>query len=143
MDLIIRPYIGIGNITFGMTVEEVRHCIAAPVKSFLKHPTDAIPTDTFEGLGIYVEYKNPGICQVVELAKPANPIWRGQSFLNLSFAAARHWFEQIDPELEVDDTGLTSYQFGIGLYAPNHRESPEENVEGVIVFEKGYYEIIY
>lgn len=142
MNLIIRPYIGIGEITFGMTIAEVRRSLATPIRSFLKHPTDSMPSDTFESLGVCVEYKPPGICQAVELTKPANPIWRGQAFLNLSFDSVRQWFESIDPALEIDDTGLTSYQFGIGIYAPNHYEFPKEIVEGVIIFEHGYYQTI-
>lgn len=140
MDLIIQPYIGIGAIRFGMTRQQVRQVINQPVESFLRHSTDELPTDYFENLGLYVEYKNEGICQAVEMAKPANPIWRGQAFLNLSFAEVKAWFETIDPRLEIDDTGLISYQFGIGIYAPDCEEMPEKTVEGLIVFEQGYYD---
>ncbi|MET3696526.1 hypothetical protein ABID53_000845 [Bacillus oleivorans] len=38
--------------------------------------------------------------------------------------------------------GVTSLKLGIGLYAPNYfmEESPNELVEAVIVFRRGYYD---
>jgi hypothetical protein len=46
----------------------------------------------------------------------------------------------MDDGLEVDNTGLTSFKFGFGLYAPSCEESPSDSVEAVIAFEKGYYD---
>jgi hypothetical protein len=46
----------------------------------------------------------------------------------------------IDPEVELNDSGLISRKFRFGLYADGVRKRPEVPIQGVIVFEKGYYE---
>ncbi len=41
----------------------------------------------------------------------------------------------MDSSLEEDETGLISFKYGISIYS-----SDLQNVEGVLAFEKGYYE---
>ncbi|MBW4630872.1 MAG: hypothetical protein KME30_02880 [Iphinoe sp. HA4291-MV1] len=143
MNLIIEPYKGIGAIKLGMTTEEVRDILVSSggkLETFMKTPTSEMPTDCFDNLGIHVSYKKPGICEAVELFEPAEPVFMGKTLLEIKFSELEQWFQEIDDEVEIDDTGLISYKFGIGLYSPYASEDPEESVEAVIVFEYGYYD---
>ena len=139
MEAIIEPYVGVGPVRLGMSVQEVRQALGAEFKTFMKTPTSEMPSDFFRTLGFIVYYRSPGLCKAVELVKPATPIFMGRRLLGIRFSGVRSWFENIDDSLEIQDTGLTSYRFGIGLYVPSARKSPDDPVESAIVFEQGYY----
>lgn len=136
----ILSYIGVGDIRFGMTINEVRNTINSEATSFMKSAYSPLPTDSFNEDSIHVFYKQPGVCEAVEFYEPANPTLRGQSFVGRSFRAVRSWIEPQDSEIEIEDGSLISFKLGIGLYIPNINE-PEAIVESLIVFEKGYYAI--
>ncbi|HYO62032.1 MAG TPA: hypothetical protein VER08_00090 [Pyrinomonadaceae bacterium] len=140
MRLEITAYTGVGPVKFGMTREEVRLAVGPPVRPFMKTPDDELPTDAFDDLGVHVYYKKPGVCEAVEMGSPAEPTFRGQVLIGRPYSELRRWFESLDESVETDDTGLLSYKYGVGLYAPAAEEEPDEPVEGVIVFERGYYE---
>lgn len=135
----IRPYEGAGPVRFGMTRAEVRAAVAAPSEEFRKSAGDELPTDAFDTAGLHVYYKRPGVCEAVELAAPAVPVLEEQFLLRQPYAALRRWFEAHDKTVETDESGLTSFRYGVGLYAPQADSNPAAPPEGVIVFEKGYY----
>jgi hypothetical protein len=141
MDLVINPYIGIGNLKLGMTQSQIRNTLNSSFESFTRNQFSEMPEDHFQELGIFVEYKLPGICNAMELVKPLNPIWRGKQLLNTTFFELDRWFVEVDSERELNDTGFTSYQYGIGVYAPNYEEEPTCLPESIIVFSKGYYDV--
>ena len=140
LKLEIEPYRGLAGIQFGMTPDEVRHVLGETVRTFRKSPGDALETDYFDALGIQVFYKSPEICDAIELAAPAKPTFRGKDLLGKPFNELRDWFQSIDNDVAIDETGLTSHRFGIGLYAPFAATAPDEPVESVIVFEQSYYD---
>lgn len=135
----IRPYEGVGPVKLGMTREEVRAAVGAPFEEFRKSAGDELPTDAFDTVGLHVYYKRPGVCEAVELASPAVPVLEEQFLLRQPYAQLRRWFESRDESVETDDSGLTSFRYGVGLYAPAAGSNPAGPAEGVIVFEKGYY----
>lgn len=140
MDFPIRPYKGVGPIDFGMTPDEVRRALKAKVRSFLKTPKSVMPTDAFEKLGIYVYYKRPGHYEAVEFAGPASPTLEGKQLLGRPYTQVLNDLKELDSNLKFDDAGFRSEKFGVGIYAPYANDEPDEPVEGVIVFERGYYD---
>jgi hypothetical protein len=140
MDLVINPYIGIGQIKLGMTQSQIRNTINSEFKSFVRNKYSELPHDHFMELGIIIEYKQPGICDSIQAFSPTNPIWRGQQLLNTSFSELDRWFLNIDPDRELDNCGLTSYKYGIGIYAPYYEEEANSLPESIIVFTRGYYD---
>lgn len=137
----IEPYVGVGPIRLGMTREEVQTMIVAPREPAM-HRGREKPGDFFPTLGIFVDYRAPGVCEFVEFARdsPCSPTLQGQVFLGQPYRVARAWFEAYDPDLETGGAGLISRQFGIALYASAAEKVPDESVEAVAVFEKGYYD---
>jgi hypothetical protein len=140
MNLSIDPYFGVGPIKLGMSAEEVRTALGLPFKTFKKTPTALMPTDVFHGVGIYVYYKTPGVCEAVEMANPADPVLHGMSFMAKPLSEVSAWLESRDAKIVINDSGLTSLKYGIGLYAPHAAKQPDDPVEAVIVFERGYYD---
>jgi len=135
----IEPYVGAGPVRLGTTIEQVRQSVGAEVTTFKKAPTDEMGTDAFDSVGLHVYYKPPGVCEALELMAPADPTFRGRKLLGQPFSQMLKWFRQLDPAVEVDDAGLTSREFGIALYASAAKKRPSLPVEGVLVFERGYY----
>jgi hypothetical protein len=140
LKLEIEPYRGIANLRFGMVPDQIHEILGGKVQTFQKVPNE-YPTDNFDELGIHVFYKQPGVCEAIELASPANPTFQDKELIGKPFSELRNWMQTIDPTVEIDEAGLTSHQFGIGFYAPFAVESPDDPVEAVIVFAKGYYDI--
>ena len=139
MKLDLRPYEGVGPIRFGMRRAEVRGAVHAAVRAFRKTRDATMLLDAFDNEGIHVYYDELDLCEAVELASPAVAVLKGRALIGEPFAALRDWLLGLDPELEVDETGLTASSLGLGLYAPFAGEEPEGPVEGVIAFRRGYY----
>lgn len=142
MEYRIEPYVGVGPIRLGMTVEEVRQAVGGAVHSFRKGPFAKRDTDAFDDEGIYVYYKDPGVCAAVEFGGGAvMPTLDGHPLLKRPFREVYHLLKARDPSLQLRDAGLTSYLLGVGIYMSSMKEDVwERATEGVIVFEQGYYD---
>jgi hypothetical protein len=135
----IQPYAGVGPIRFGMLREDVREALRVHAEAVDKTDT-GIPSDFFESLGIFVYYRPPECCEAVELFEPASPEFDGTYPLGRPYREMEHWMRGLDSDCQRNDAGVRSFKFGFGLYAPSAQKEPDLPVEGVIVFEKGYYE---
>ena len=123
-----------------MTVDEVRRVLGPDFDSFMKTPASKFPTDAFREYNLYVYYKTPGICEAVELFSPARPEYLEQDFINRPYSEVLKWFQTIDDDLKLSGTGFKSMKHGICIYSPFAGGSPDKPVEGVLVFEKGYWD---
>jgi hypothetical protein len=139
MNYEIKPYVGVGPINFGMPPDKVRKILHTNVEPVDKG-SSGIPADFFPEHGIFVFYRQPGISEAVEFGGPASPTLRGQHLLGRPFSEIVCWIRELDPDVVMDDAGLKTVKFGCALYAPSARQEPDLPVEGVMVFEKGYYE---
>ncbi len=135
----IESYVGVGPITFGMSRRDVRGVLGGPVQDSARTDT-GIPTDFFSAEGIFVYYSKPGLVEAVEFAGPSSPTFRSRDFLGHPYRMIEDWIRTFDPHIVLDPAGLTSYEFGFGVYAPSARKEPDLPVMGVIVFERGYYD---
>jgi hypothetical protein len=135
----IVPYTSAGPIRLGMTMEEVRKTLGTPFTSFQRDAEAKIPSDAFDSEGIYIYYKEPGVVEAVELAPPARAILKNTEPLGKPYSEISSFIKSLDPSAEEDEAGLTSFELGVGLYAPSAQKEPQLPVESVIVFEKGYY----
>jgi hypothetical protein len=142
MQLEILPYRGVGRLRFGMTVEQVRRIVPATARPFIKGPGSHHPTDAFDDLGLHVFYRESGKCEAIELAAPARPTLKEKALVAIPFSAVKQFLSGLDSQLEIDESGLTSYSLGLAVYCPGHEEDPTEPVQGVFVFERGYYDAV-
>lgn len=138
MELLIESFKGVGQIKFGMTRTEVRSVIKSNVQEFKKTPTSETLTDAFDFCHVY--YKQDDTCEAIELFEPAIPIFQNEKLIGSQFKEVKKLFHQLDKDVEIDETGLTSYNCGIALFVPSLSRSGKEKVEGVFVFKQGYYD---
>jgi len=141
-ELIIRPYEGVGPVKLGMTREEVRKAVGSRVETFYKTTDSTLPTDAFDSIGMHVYYKTPDSCNYIEFGRPAVPTFQNTTLLGRPYKDVRDFFLAVDPKVEFhgDGTGFFSRRFGIGIFAPCADDAPKDPVEGVSVFEPGYYD---
>lgn len=138
MEFLIEPYVGVGTIKLGMNQKDIQEVLNEEPRRFKKFQDDEYETEAYEYF--YVYYKNPGICEAIEFFSPAKVILNGITLLELPYKDIEEYFLKIDKDVEIEETGLTSYKYGVGIYAPYALDEPLEKAEGVIVFEKEYYE---
>lgn len=139
MILEIKPLIGIGDLRFGMSVDEARAALGPGFRSFKRSPLSTFPGDSWREEGVFVYYAPPGILEAVEVSQPSQAILMDVDLLTLSFSATDKLIRELDPMVDADEDGLTSRKLGIGVYAPDADE-PQVPVQGVIVFQEGYYD---
>lgn len=139
MTTLVRPNEGAGLVSFGMTHDEVCALFADEMPR-QKQADTAFPSDYFARHGIIVHYDDDGVVEAVELGQAAAPMFLDRSIVGKPFDEIVKWLRVHDPRVEVDDAGVTSYRFGVGMYAPHASKSPAEPVEGLIVFRPGYYD---
>ena len=137
MECIIKPYKGAGQVNFGMTRDEVAFTLRETPESFKKSEEDLFETDAFSSCFVY--YKEPGICEAIEFIEPAKIKFIDVSLFEIPYREIEAYFLKQDKDIEIDESGFTSYKFGVGIYAPLAYDSPDDRIESVIIFEKGYY----
>lgn len=140
MEFIINPLKGVGDLRFGMTSDEVKSLLGNDFHSFKRTPAMAYPCDCFENIGLFAYYKANGTLEALEFAEPADPIIYGVHLIGVNAQNLRGMFERENSVLEIDSSGFVSYSCGVGVYAPGWDENNEQVVEGVIVFEEGYFQ---
>lgn len=138
MEFIIEPYVGVGKFKFGMTQNEIKVIANEEPRQFKKFQDDEYKTDAYKYFFVY--YKNPGICEAIEFFSPAIVKFNGMNILKMSYIDIEKYFLQIDKDLDIEEAGFTSYKYGIAIYAPYVLYEPLKKPEGVLVFEKGYYD---
>ncbi len=139
MNYPIKPYSGVGQINFRMTIAEVRKTLDSELGNSLK-PGKDMPSDFFKSLGIFVDYRSPGICQAVEFTGPASPTFEGRELIGEPFGNIAAWIKTLDHHVLLDGAGLKSMKYGFGLYAPSAEKNPELPVKAVLIFDRGYFE---
>lgn len=149
MDFVITPYQAVGSIHFGMTRSDVRQILGGSVNE-LTEPflPDGISSeeinlqDSFDALNLQVAYKPnyPYPCIAVTLYEPASLIFRERNLLNTSIEDLRAWLSLIDDSTElIENQGVVSYGFGIGLYTDDYELFKDEPPKSVTVFEEGHF----
>jgi len=132
----IASYSGIGPIKLGMSPEEARAAVGQPYRSVTR---SGKLTDQFPSIGVLVHYGASGRAEAVEVGERGVATFRAKQLLGQPYSDLMVWFKNLDANLQENDTGFTSTALGIGVYAPHARKDREAPVEGVIVFEQGYY----
>lgn len=148
-EIVVLPRVGIEvdgkRILFGSDSNSIHKLIGIPSKRFarLDGVLGGIEYDGLEETEIYpfmhVIYDKSDHCVAIEVFEPVSPVFQGMYLIGKSFSDALDIFRSKgDNNLEIEYAGVTSYQFGIGLYT----EDAEENtkIESMIVFQDGYYD---
>ena len=138
MNFEIVPYVGAGCIKLGMERAEIRKCFNNIYRESKKSSSTGNTSDVFDCC--YVYYKEQDTCEAIEFFGEAQATIDGKIMLGEPYSRVKNMFEAIDNSISFGDSGFTSFKYGVGVYAPFAQDEPDEPVESVIVFEKGYYD---
>jgi hypothetical protein len=130
----IIPYIGVGPLLFGMARFEVRNLLGSPVKSFKRGPFTSVETDAFGPLALSVEYDTMDRLRCIEAFATCPIYFRGISLLNKSPQVILNELTSLGLKAREDD----GYFFDEGGFVLSI--GPEDVVNAVTVYRKGYYE---
>lgn len=136
----IQSFQNAGPVKLRMPRDEVRKILASQPISLASKARSTTPSDIFQKLGVHVHYDEDALCEAIELFAPAAPIFQGQYLFNKPFKHLEQWIMAQDQSAQFDGSGIESNKLGIGIYAPAGQEKPYDPPEGVIIFEKGYYD---
>lgn len=137
----IIPYERAGPVRFGMSRGEVSAALGTlPIEEF-RRTAEAEPTEVYADGAVQINYDGQGRCEAVEFADPkiVRPVIDGFGPLGEPYSEVESFLRQRDPQLDIDDAGLTSLKLGIGVYAPTATDRAEAPTESVIAFVKNYY----
>lgn len=137
----IRPHEGCGAIAFGDKRTRVRAALGGEEPLTLKRNEFAANSmDVFDG-EVFVYYDADDRCEAVEISAGKYDVFLGDLHVfGLGYAELKNQIHTQDPAIAEDETGFTSLLYGIGVYAPNKEEEPDDVIETIIVHRKGYYD---
>ncbi|NJM55312.1 MAG: hypothetical protein HC841_04820, partial [Verrucomicrobiae bacterium] len=89
---------------------------------------------------IMVDFDDAGSPKAFQFSAPYDPRYDNVSFIGVPYSKVLEWFKANDDNLKKDGAGCFSNKLGIGVYAGSAEKAPEEPVQAIIVFRRGYYE---
>jgi hypothetical protein len=133
-NLKINPYTSVGPLKLQMTSEEISAQLNKEPDRFRKHDDDVSLSDHYKNSGAFVYYNHNGKCNAIELVENSFHEIKGIHFLKMPAGKAKVTLNELDINLiDISDTFISN-SLGISLNIPDNR------VESVLVFEKGYYD---
>ena len=132
----ITPYVGVGELQFGMHCDEVRELLGEAYRRIDNRYTPGYRLCTGE---LNLDFSQDDRLIAVEGSVDAGFCCQGIVLAGRPFNEVYKALKALDPEIKADRDGATSLRLGIGLYVPTIKKSKKEPVQGVIAFRKGYY----
>lgn len=139
MEILLTKPIGIGPVSIGMNRGVIRERLGVPWRTIPQQPYSDSEVDYFVSAGIQVEFDSDGFCESITALIDAAPQLHGTPLVGIPFSTAQQRLSELDPMVEVDDSGVTSKALGIAVYAPGSAKNAFDLVESVMLFRDGYY----
>jgi len=109
-------------------------------ESFKKTESSDNEIDHFDEYGLYINYNDSNRLSAVEVTPASDIIYNGVSFFLLT---TQKLFESIctfDTNAFRNRTGFIAVGIGVSCYAGSFRKNPDNPIESIVAFEKGYYD---
>ena len=140
MNFEVESFVGVGPIKLCMSRKDVQKIMAGnDVEDFKRSSSSELPSDYYCDVGVFVYYDNSECVAALEFHEPAHLLFHGNEILKMPAEMAYRLISGLDTEVEIDGDGVTSFNLGVGFYAPNYEENPKAPIESMMVFRKDYY----
>lgn len=131
----IIPYKSIGNINFLDKRDSIRKKIGGGYTNGRIEFNDIVELyDFFPEQDIKVLYDKNECLSAIEFFKDGG-YFLGENIINMSYLEIKSIIMSLDPDLDHNQDGFTSYKLGIGI----GWDEEDDAITSVIVFKKGYY----
>ena len=134
----IKSYYGVGEIKFGMKESQLYDICENKLKKRANKYSDEYEL-YWRDKGIGIVCNKEGECVAIEGNILSKIMYKGVELVGKPYIEVKNYLLQFGEDIVGTDSGCTIYDLGIGLYVPNLKEGPDEEVEGVIAFVKDYY----
>ncbi|TNH18176.1 hypothetical protein [Testudinibacter sp. TR-2022] len=142
MELLIKPFISVGNMKFGTNRNSINNMMNSEFKAVFEKTLSGVEfvTDHYNDDGLMLGYftKDFKLSYVI-LNDPSEAIFEGEDLLIKTYSECWDFMKQFDSNIEEEYVGFKSYKFGIAIYAPNGTDDPDCDIEAVTVGEVGYF----
>ena len=128
----IRPYVGVGELEFGLTRDQARQLLGAGWSVFRRWPYHK-EYDVYPELGLTLEYDDAGILESVEASAPCPIEFGGVRLVGATAGAVQAQLAKLGLHCRRDD-GCFFDSAGFALY------EPRGVVKAVTVYRRGYYD---
>jgi hypothetical protein len=128
----IRPFEGVGPLSFGMKRNEVRSTVREEPRPFRKALSEGKLTDAYEKPIFHAHFDDADCLEFVEFGEPSAVTLNGQRIFALEPTTAEKYIRLFDHELSVDDEGFDSFSLGITVFVTGG------HIEGVGVCSRDY-----
>lgn len=135
----IDPKIGANFLEFGISSGRVHDLLKEGYTSFKRTPAAKFPCDYYQDVGLFIYYDKLHLMEAIEFTYPAKVKLFEHKLFELSYDEIKTILLNYDKNLEIELDGLTSYQLGVGVYAPSAMRNKNSKVESIIIFNEYYY----
>lgn len=125
---------GLGDIKFGMDRDSIRSLLGKGYESFSRAGNEILEIDSYDSLGLQLNYDDNDKLEFIETILPSNPIYNGITFLGRKPDDVYHEITSKGYSAIKDDVGYDFPDLGFGIYVR------EDTVEAVSIYRKGYYD---
>jgi len=140
------PHQQIGPVALGMLKDDLRRTLRGNVIATAAYVDEELDnlhvfaSDYFEESGIKVEYNEKNEVVFIEVGNLFPVYYDSHSLFEMRFNQLYNLFRQRDALVEMDESGFTSFELCVSVYAPEHVESKNCLIELVSIFSEGYLE---
>jgi hypothetical protein len=136
-NFIIVPYEKIGDLSFGESRIEIRKKYPE-YEEFRKTPFSQNTTDAYGDCHLGYNLNNE-LESVETFPGVSVTIYGNEISKNKKYSEVKSFLMKMDPEIQEDECGLTSFKLGIGIYLEKN-DGCNNDIQSIIIFCKGYYD---
>ena len=138
MELLISSYRGIGPLKFDMEKKDARGVLGDDfiTESMIAEPGKT--RDLYTSKGLHIQYNKSEKIEFIDILRNAEPVFLNKRLFYESFEDILTFFKSIDQEIEIDDDGILSIKYGIGIYSPQSGND-KRIIETIYIFKQDYY----
>ena len=135
-----EPYVGIGHLKFGMTMQEARTAVGLSYKSFQKSSDSYSPADAFDDSAMIVFYDKNDKVDAIEIYPEIDLTHNGTTILGNDLKEVEDYFDSISNDKKADDLGHDYRSLGISFAGSGDGNPEAQNVGYVFIYQNGYWD---
>ena len=139
-----EPYVGLGALKFGMTMDEARAAINLPYSSFNKSMDSHSPADSFDNGATIVFYDIENKVNAIEVYPEVNFVFNDYYVFGKRITEFEKWLAPIATDFKREDDGVGGADVrSIGMSYSGWEDPEDErflNVGYIFLYKKGYWD---
>ncbi len=138
----IRPFHGIGPITFGMDRSEVRKTLPAPFEEYRQNEFANNTSDAFDNIGVTVHYDQDNKCECISIWSDEEPVtFQERAIFKENPSQIVEWIKVLDGSAKLGgENTLTSTLYCMSIGFDGDPSDPDASISDITLFTKRYYE---